>query len=226
MYHYIRDDDPRDTKITHDLSIPPSVFDGQMNVIEKLAQSGSITLMKGDDFMNTLKNGCYPSEHIWIFTDDDGWSDSYSELMPIAANHGIPFFFGVIGNRIDQHGFITSGEVRALADNPLFTISSHSLTHDDESKMSVEKEQEEMCESKKLLENITGRSIHTYIYPSGRMNASGSTENLRTCGYTLAWTTSFGKDFDIHDPHLSEINRIRVGRDDGEEFFAKYITRD
>lgn len=226
MYHYIRDDDPLDTTITHNLSIPPSVFDAQMSFVEKLAKSGSITLMKGNEFMNALKSDCYPSEHVWIFTDDDGWSDTYSDLMPIATNHGIPFFFGIIGNRIDRHGFITSGEVRAIADNPLFTISSHSFTHDGESKMSVEKEQEEMCESKKLLENITGKSVNTYIYPSGRMNASGSTENLRICGYIIAWTTNFGKIFDPMDPHSSEINRIRVGRDDGEAFFEKYLKTD
>ena len=149
MYHYIRNDDPLDTIGTHNLSIPPSIFDGQMNMIEKLSQSGSITLMKGEDFLSSLKSSCYPSENIWIFTDDDGWSDSHSDLMPIAANHSIPFFFGIIGNRIDKHGFVTSGEVRSLASNPLFTISSHSLTHADESKMSIENEQKEMCESKK-----------------------------------------------------------------------------
>ncbi len=224
MYHYIRNDDPLDTIGTHNLSIPPSIFDGQMNMIEKLSQSGSITLMKGEDFLSSLKSSCYPSENIWIFTDDDGWSDSHSDLMPIAANHSIPFFFGIIGNRIDKHGFVTSGEVRSLASNPLFTISSHSLTHADESKMSIENEQKEMCESKKILENIIGKSVNTYIYPSGRMNASGSTQNLKTCGYTIAWTTSFGRDFDMRNPHFSEINRIRVGRDDGKAFFEKYLN--
>ena len=225
MYHYIRDDDPLDTTITHNLSIPPSVFDAQMAIVERLAKNGNITLINGSDFLSALNSVCYPEKQIWIFTDDDGWRDAYENLMPIAANHRVPFFFGIIGNRVDTSGFVTSGEVRALGDNPLFTISSHSLTHDDESKMSVEKEHREMCESKKILENITGKPVNSYIYPSGRMNASGSTENLKSCGYSLAWTTSFGKDFDLKDPHFSEINRIRVGRDDGEAFFEKYIQR-
>ena len=71
MYHYIRDDDIRDNSITQGLSIPPAIFDAQMQYVEKLAESGSVTLMKGADFLAALDTRCFPGKNIWIFTDDD-----------------------------------------------------------------------------------------------------------------------------------------------------------
>lgn len=47
--------------------------------------------------------------------------------------------------------------------------------------MSEEKEHTEMCKSKKILEQLIQKPVTTYIYPSGRINASGSTNNLKDC---------------------------------------------
>lgn len=102
MYHYIRDDDIRDNSITHDLSVPPAIFDSQMQYVEKLAASRSVTLMNGADFLTALDTKCFPGKNIWIFTDDDGWSDAYTDLARIAEKHHIPFFFGIIANRINE----------------------------------------------------------------------------------------------------------------------------
>jgi len=223
MYHYIRDDDIRDNSITQSLSIPPAIFDVQMQYVEKLAEGGSVTLMKGDDFLTALDTKCFPGENIWIFTDDDWWSDAYSNLARIAEKHHIPFFFGIITNRIDTPGFVTSNEIRSLADNPLFTISSHSLTHSDEAKMSEAEEHTEICESKKILEQLIQKPVTTYIYPSGRVNASGSMNNLKDCWYKLAWSTNFGKKFNLDDSDFSEINRIRITRDTPLEKFDSFL---
>lgn len=70
--------------------------------MEKLVESGTVTLMDGNDFLTALDTKCFPGKNIWIFTDDDGWSDTYSDLARIAEAHHIPFFFGIIANRIDE----------------------------------------------------------------------------------------------------------------------------
>ena len=47
--------------------------------------------------------------------------------------------------------------------------------------MSEAEEHTEICESKKILEQLIQKPVTTYIYPSGRVNASGSMNNLKDC---------------------------------------------
>lgn len=225
MYHYIRDDDQKDIVTTHELSVPPGVFREQLAYIRSLAQNKSITLMNGDDFLKSFESRCFPGKRIWIFTSDDGWQDTYTDLVPIAREYNVPFFLGIIVNRIGKSGFVSSGEVQEIASNPLFTISSHSMNHHDESKMSAENEHYEMCQSKTELEKLIQKPVTTYIYPAGKMNTGVIMSNLHDCNYTLAWTTSRGKDWNWQNPTPDEINRIRVNHDAGVDLFKKILRK-
>ena len=155
MYHYIRDDDIHDNSTVHNLSIPPSLFDAQMKEIGKLRDESIISLMNGDTFLESWKNQCFASQKIWIFTTDDSWSDTYTSLAPIARKYSIPFFFGAIENRVDTPGFITKSQLIELSHDPLFTLSSHSMTHSDHSKMDEKREAYEICTSKELFEKMS-----------------------------------------------------------------------
>ena len=223
MYHYIRGDDTRDTRGTHELSIPPDIFEEQMQVIHRLETTGLITLMRGQEFLTAEKSRCYPGKNIWIFTADDGWVDSYNSLYPIAKKYQIPFFFWIIANRLDMSGFVSKLQVQEIANDPLFTISSHSLTHSDESRMAPIIEENEMCESKKILETTIGKRIDTYIYPSGKIGTR-SVENLKKCGYLLGWSTQLGTDFNSTWANIGKINRIRIGRETKPEYFTKLLN--
>ncbi len=35
----------------------------------------------------------FPSDRIWLFSSDDGWVDSATNLAPIAEKYQIPFIF-------------------------------------------------------------------------------------------------------------------------------------
>lgn len=144
--------------------------------------------MNGTDFIKAIAKKCFPAKHIWIFTSDDGWSDTYTDLFPIAHEYAVPFFLGIIANRIDTTGFVTTKQIQEISTNPLFTISSHSITHSEQDRMNVTVETQEMCESKNILEKILHTSILTYIYPEGRMSKN-SQEIAKKCGYQIAWST-------------------------------------
>ena len=184
MYHYIREHDPHDDSIVRDLSVVPAEFEKHMDFFEKLATQNRITLMQGTEFFNSLKNNCYPSKNIALFTADDGWSDSFESLFPIASKYHIPFFLGIIASKIDAKGFVSWNNILEIIQNPLFTISSHSVHHLDQDRLSQEAEKTEICESKKTLENLTHKIIESYIFPSGRMS-SNSTTILKQCDYIL-----------------------------------------
>jgi peptidoglycan/xylan/chitin deacetylase (PgdA/CDA1 family) len=92
MYHYIRETDTRDAPSTRDLSMDPQDFRKHLSYIQQLEKEKKIHLMNGIDFYNSLSTGCFPAKNIWIFTSDDGWSDTYTNLVPIATEYHIPFF--------------------------------------------------------------------------------------------------------------------------------------
>lgn len=209
MYHYIRDHDPRDNIFTTDLSVSPANFRLQMNHIQSLRKEWRIYTMNGSDFIAAKERKCYPAKRIWIFTSDDGWSDTYTNLFPIATEYNIPFFLGIITNRLDTPGFVTTNQIQEISKNPLFTISSHSITHNEQNKMDKNNETHEMCESKNILEKILWITVDSYIYPEWKMSKN-SEEIAELCWYNIAWSTGYGKKWDLSDTQKFNINRIRI----------------
>lgn len=222
MYHYIRTHDPRDNAYTRELSVDPQEFRKQMSYLRDRANEWKIILMNGWDLVSSIATNCFPGNHIWAFTSDDGWSDTYDQLFPIAREYRVPFFLGIITDRIGAIGFVTSKEVREISEDPLFTISSHSMTHDEQDKMSIEVERREMCESKKILENLIEKPVLTYIYPIGKMGQN-SQKIARECGYSLAWSTGLGTKWNPTNPSRYDINRIRIHHDTTIDIFAELI---
>ncbi len=226
MYHYIRDWDTHDTLGTKSLSVPPKLFREHMKKIRTLADSGVITLIDGPDFLEAVRKKCFPGKNIWVFTADDGWSDMADSLVPIASEYRIPFFLGIITDRIGKPWFVTEDHVRSMAHTPLMTLSSHSVSHTDNSKLSEKDETHEMCDSKKILEKISWLPVETYIYPSGRINPDIDEKVAASCGYTLGWSTSFGKDFWSSWSNLYDLNRIRIQSDTDPHFFDLFLEKE
>lgn len=223
MYHYIRDADPYDTPSTQDLSVSPALFEAHMQKVRSIADTWKIMLMIGEDFERSIRSGCFPGENVWIFTADDGWSDSFTDLAPIATRYQVPFFLGIIAGDIGKKWFVTSDEVVKLSQDPLITIASHSLFHEDHSKLSFEALTSNLCESKQILEKLTLKPIFAYVYPSGRLNHEFDTAIEKKCGYSLTWSTGFGKNYDRAHPSFLELNRTRIHSDTPPDFYEKYI---
>jgi peptidoglycan/xylan/chitin deacetylase (PgdA/CDA1 family) len=223
MYHYIRDHDLRDAPATRDLSLAPHDFRTHMAHIRELSNRGDITLMSWGDFLNSIQTGCFPWERIWIFTSDDGWVDSYLYLFPIASEYRVPFFLWIIGDRIDTNGFMTSAQIMEIAQNPLFTLSSHSMTHTSQSKMTETIEHEEICTSKQQLEDLIHLPIWSYIYPIWHMSPQ-SAKILKECGYQIAWSTQFWENWNPKNPTRYNINRIRIHNTTTTDLFDNLRT--
>ncbi len=225
MYHYIRDHDHRDNATIKELSIAPNLFEKHMQEIEALAKKGLITLMHGDAFIKSQQSWCFPGKKIWIFTADDGWIDMKDSLIPIATIHRVPFFLGIITDKLDIPWFVTKDDIIDFSKNPLISLASHSLGHRDNSKLAESDLKREMCESRKILQKITQQSVDAYIYPSGRMNPALSEKVSKECGYTLAWSTRYGSDYNSATRSLYEINRIRISSDTEASFFDHLLSK-
>lgn len=88
----------------------------------------------------------------------------------------------------ESRRILTTEEIRILANNPLITIGSHTITHP-VLKCLTEKEQlSEIRDSKEMLESITGKTHDFFAYPYGGKAAYDETtvKLLKECGYRLA----------------------------------------
>ena len=222
MYHYIREPDKRDSNIVARLSVPIGPFREQMKKAHELVLKDIIAIHNLSEVEKMEKNHCYTHKNIFVFTADDGWSDTYDILAPIAREYKIPFSFSIISGKLDVPGFITTTQLKELIKNPLFSIMSHSINHLDQGKIPRETEKQEMCDSKNILESLTQKPINTFIYPAGRMSAS-SQEIAKECGYTYAFTTNFWISYEKSKTKY-DINRYRISDSTLPSFFEYLIS--
>lgn len=209
MYHYVRSPDPRDNASTRDLSIDPQDFRTHMSYMRDRANEWKIALINGADLISSLKSGCFPADHIWIFTSDDGWIDTYDQLVPIAREYRVPFFLGIITDKLDAKWFVTRSQVQEISRDPLFMISSHSVGHTEQDTMTREQEEATMCESRTTLESLIQKPIESYIYPVWKISKN-STAIAQKCGYQIAWSTGYGTKWDETSLSRYTANRIRI----------------
>lgn len=220
MYHYIRDDDPRDSPVERNLSVTPSTFDEHMRTVAELEKDWQIQTMWGEDLIHAIDTHCFPWKRIWVFTSDDGWVDSADSLAPIAIRHHIPFIFWIISWKVGKTGFVSREQLRSIASNPLFTIASHTITHRELTSLDESSDRREICESRSDLWDLIGNEVKIFIYPVGKIGTT-SVKHLRECGYKIAWSTSFGKDLNWKNPDFYTMNRTRISHDTSAEFYKK-----
>lgn len=221
MYHYIRHTLPGESADLKKLSVSPEIFREHMATISLLAKNHKITLMNGSNLVKAMKNNCFPSHNVWIFTADDGWEDNYYQLATIAKEYEIPFIFGIISGKINAKNFVTESQLKEIAENPLFTIASHTITHPKLNYGSLQKAKSEICDSKKQLEKIINKPVEIIIYPYGIMG-NNTTRFTKECNYELGFSTHYGRNFSWKEKNFYNINRINITENISPEFFENH----
>lgn len=100
-----------------------------------------------------------------------------SEFLKIFIEKG--FHHEYSGICLDRNG------LKELSREPLITIGAHTQTHCPLSKLTADEAKSEMLNSKKILEEITGKTVDHFAYPYGTKNEAGKRE------YKLAEETGF-----------------------------------
>jgi peptidoglycan/xylan/chitin deacetylase (PgdA/CDA1 family) len=152
----------------------------------------------------------HPRRESIRFTVDDGNRSDHTITAPALRRHGMKAIFFVLAGRIESKGYLSKHQVRELCDQG-FDIGSHGINHIDWTKVSDEVLERELKDSKSILEDITGRTIHDAAIPFGRYDGR-VLRMLRRCGYcdvfssdggprlTVAWPIprySLRRDFDL-----------------------------
>lgn len=101
-------------------------------------------------------------------TFDDGLQDVYRVAFPELKKRNIPFTVFVVTGFLDTEGYLSTAELIEMANDPLVTVGSHGVTHDIFKGMPLEKQQYELTESKRLLQELTGKEIRYFAYSHGQ----------------------------------------------------------
>jgi peptidoglycan/xylan/chitin deacetylase (PgdA/CDA1 family) len=94
-------------------------------------------------------------------------------------------------------------EIRSVSECPFVTIGSHGYFHNRMDNLQIGEAVEELKQSRRYLENLTGKKIDAFAFPYGNYSRILA-EEAKNAGYTKLLAMDFHYPEDEHDPALRE----------------------
>lgn len=201
MYHDVMAERGRDT-LWYD-----STTDEVKRDVERLQEWGA-TFVSLEDLHKALVDDRPLPPRAVAITYDDSYQGFYDHAWPIYKEMGIPVAMFVHTNFIgSEQGRpkMTKETLKELSDSGLVTIGSHTQSHpEDFGKLAVEKQREELTESRRILEEITGKEVRTISWPNGKFSQA-SLDLAKEAGYLMGFAMDSGPVW--HSEGIFEILR-------------------
>lgn len=145
-----------------------------------------------------------------VITFDDGHKTYLENAFPILERYHIPSANFLIWAHLNRgwNDDMSLEQVKRLLNHPLITFGSHTLTHPNLSKVSIEEAHHEIFQSKAELENALSQKIHYFCYPDGAFNQDVM-DLVKAAAYRLAFRTG-NKSYSSFPETLYSIRRIKV----------------
>lgn len=125
-------------------------------------------------------------------TFDDGLEDVFDIAYPLLRKRNVPFTVFIAPDLLDTEGYITTEQLKKMAEDPLVTIGSHCLSHVPIKGLPKEKQRKELFESKAMLERILNVPVNYLAYPYGQIDRQGIKLLQDNKGYDYAFIASGG----------------------------------
>ncbi|MGL4618671.1 MAG: polysaccharide deacetylase family protein, partial [Chroococcidiopsis sp.] len=167
--------------------VTPQEFEQHLQFIKKQG----FTPISYDQLVIHLRTGLPLPEKPIMLTFDDGYGGHYEYVYPLLKKYGYPAVFSIytsgVGNNVGR-SHVSWEQLKEIAADPLITIAAHSVTHpEDLRRLSDDKLQMEVTESKQILENKLDIPIRYFTYPAGRYNQKVAAA-VKKAGYLSALT--------------------------------------
>ncbi|HVS21491.1 MAG TPA: polysaccharide deacetylase family protein [Pyrinomonadaceae bacterium] len=202
--------------VYHSISLPAEPMLGEIDISpERFAQQLRwLSSWRHVVPLNETLSGKKESRRVAL-TFDDGYRDNLTVALPLLEKFDLPMTLFVTAGFVDQEGYLSEEELRELSKHPLITIGAHGLWHRHFNRLSKDDARLELVESRRLLEDVTGKKVDLMAWPFGECNAE--LERLSAeCGYRAAWSVWKGSN------SLHSRWRVPLGRRDNlVRFVAK-----
>ena len=206
--------------VYHTISSPPKALPGNMDVSAEKFESHLKWLAHRRERVFTLEDLLHDTNHKRRFaiTFDDGYLDNLTVALPLLEKYALPATIFVATGYIGQEGFLSAENVKTLAEHPLITIGSHGVTHRHFPQLDDEEARFELIESRRRLEEITGKPVDFLAWSYGDCNRE--LEKMSSeCGYRAAWSVWNG----WNTPYSRW--RVPLGRYDNLPRFIAKVSR-
>ena len=188
--------------------------------------------------MDTYVRECHSNPNLATVTFDDAYSSIATRVLPIIQELEIPLTVFVpisyIGkyNEWDENlsdymkiDILSWNEIERLSQNSHLTFGSHGINHTSFGKLSENQIEQELKDSKALLETHLKKKVDYFAFPFGQVKdfGSASPERLQQIGYKAAFTTLWKLNNLHENPY--RLRRVEVKPTDTMEDFQRYLTR-
>jgi len=209
-YHHIVDGKPK-----NDYEVNTEIFKQQMKA---LADSGYHTILP-DQYYNYLTHGTpLPSKPVML-TYDDTDEEQFTIAKAEMDKYGFKGVYFIMTISIGRPRYMSKEQIKQLADEG-HVIGSHTWRHDRVDrlkdlntieyrgkKVEVNEWDFQLTNTKKQLEEMTGKPVEYFAYPFGIWNKQ-ALPKIEERGYKLAFQLSEKRD---PDQPLYTVRRIIVG---------------
>ncbi len=141
-----------------------------------------------DDLVGWFDRGERLPRRSVVITFDDGYEETHTVAWPILKRFGYPAAVFVAPGEVGRTGFATWEQLTELARDAV-TIGSHTMHHSYVPLLSAERLQDELQQSKAVIESRIGRPVQCLSYPSGGFTPQAQAA-ARAAGYRVACTTN------------------------------------
>lgn len=185
-------------------SVQSVVFESQMQLIE----NEGYTPLTIQELINAKMSGTLPPKPIAV-TFDDGWRSQYNNALPVLTKYKIPATFYIYTGVIGSPAYMTWDNLHTLV-NLKMEIAGHTKSHPHLTKTNPSKLDEELVQSKQVLEKNLRVHVSDFAYPYGNYN-DAIIKAVMEAGYTSGRTSNKGIRNDFKD--LYQLNVLYAPND-------------
>lgn len=229
MYHSIADQDESGVHAYYRTATAPSVFAAHV----KFLRRQGYTTCNLAHAMSHLRTGKSTGGKPIVITFDDGYADFYHHAFPILQQYGFSAtvflptaYIGESPVSFKGKECLTWAEIKELNRHGIL-FGSHTVTHPQLRELSARAVQDEIADSKKMIEQKLACAVESFAYPYAFPQTDADfrnmlRESLREAGYKNGVCTIVGRAKRDSDPLFLE--RLPVNScDDDTLFDAKLV---
>ncbi|WP_287139682.1 polysaccharide deacetylase family protein, partial [Crocosphaera sp.] len=178
----------------------------------KYIQKQGLTPISIDLLLDHLQKGNPLPDQPILLSFDDGYGGHFDYVYPLLKKYNYPAVFSVYVKKMEgktARSSLTWEQLQQLADDPLVTIASHTISHPrDLRELSDDELFQEVIMSKEILEERLGIPIKYFTYPEGKHDARVKQWATAT-GYEMALSMDNAKEIFVGEsPDLLSIGRF------------------
>ena len=169
------------------LAVSPAIFARQMDILDDHRQH--VPVVHLDQVAAVLAAGELRARRV-VLTFDDAWADNHAHALGPLNRHRLPATLYAPSRLLGKPGYMTRSQLLEM-DADGVTIGAHSRTHPDLRACSPSELESEVRGSKEDLEDLLGKPVTSFAYPTGLTN-DRVVAAVAAAGFTSAVTTRPG----------------------------------